>query len=168
MVNAARRFVSGALLGAGLFALATLSAAEAAGPTLTVEGKINGSSAMGELQLQRSELEALGTVVVETRTPWHDGPTTFEGVSLYKLMDHVGAAGETVKAIALNDYSSVIPLSDVVEHGPILAFKTNGEYMSVRNKGPYFVIYPYDSSPDLQAQKYYARSVWQVTRLVVD
>jgi hypothetical protein len=168
MVNAARLYIMGGLVAAGVFALVAGSTAEAAGPTLTVEGSINGSSGMGELQLERSELEALGTVVVETRTPWHDGPVTFEGVSLHVLMDHVGAAGETVKAIALNDYSSVIPLSDFEEHGVILAFKSDGEYMSVRNNGPYFIIYPYDSSPDLQAQKYYARSVWQVTRLVVE
>jgi hypothetical protein len=49
----------------------------------------------------------------------------------------------------------------------ILAIKRNGEYMSVRDKGPLFVIYPYDSSPDLKSQTYYARSAWQVAKIDV-
>ena len=39
--------------------------------------------------------------------------------------------------------------------------------MPVRDKGPFFVIYPYDSKPELKSQVYYARSVWQVKRLEV-
>jgi hypothetical protein len=29
------------------------------------------------------------------------------------------------------------------------------------------LIYPFDSNPDLKAQKYYSRSVWQVARIEV-
>jgi hypothetical protein len=39
--------------------------------------------------------------------------------------------------------------------------------MTVRDKGPLFIIYPYDSNPDLKAQKYYSRSVWQIARIEV-
>ena len=43
----------------------------------------------------------------------------------------------------------------------ILALKRDGEYMTVR-AGPIFIVYPFDSNPDLKVQKYYSRSVWQV------
>jgi hypothetical protein len=49
----------------------------------------------------------------------------------------------------------------------ILALKRNGEYMPVRDKGPLFVIYPFDSKPELKTQTYYGRSVWQVAKIVV-
>ena len=39
--------------------------------------------------------------------------------------------------------------------------------MPVREKGPLFIVYPYDSAPEIRHQKYYSRSAWQVARMVV-
>lgn len=39
--------------------------------------------------------------------------------------------------------------------------------MPVRDKGPLFIVYPYDSNPEIKSQTYYTRSVWQVARLEV-
>ena len=39
--------------------------------------------------------------------------------------------------------------------------------MPVRDKGPFFIIYPYDSSAALRTEQYYARSAWQVASLTV-
>ena len=39
--------------------------------------------------------------------------------------------------------------------------------MPVRDKGPLFVVYPYDSDPELRSQKFYSRSAWQVKSLIV-
>lgn len=91
----------------------------------------------------------------------------FEGVSMDKLMKLVGATGERVMVVALNDYTTEIPMEDFGKFNVILAIKRNGEYMPVRDKGPLFVIYPYDSSPDLKTQTYYARSAWQVAKIIV-
>jgi hypothetical protein len=104
---------------------------------------------------------------VETKTPWYKDSVKFEGVPLDRLMAHVGAKGERVQAIALNDYSVEIPMEDFAKHRAILALKRDGEYMSVRDKGPLFVVYPYDSDPELRSQKFYSRSAWQVNRLIV-
>jgi hypothetical protein len=68
---------------------------------------------------------------------------------------------------ALNDYSSDIPFSDIAKYNVILATKQNGQYMSVRDKGPLFIVYPFDSDPELKHQTYYGRSVWQVSRITV-
>jgi hypothetical protein len=106
-------------------------------------------------------------VSFETKTPWYDGPVMFEGVPLAKVMAEVGAKGDRIQAVALNDYSSEIPIEDVAKYNVILALKRNGEYMPVRDKGPLFVVYPYDSDPELKSQKFYSRSVWQVKALLV-
>lgn len=79
----------------------------------------------------------------------------------------VGAQGTEVVAIALNDYRTTIPLKDFDDFDVILALKRDKQYMPVSDKGPLFVVYPYDSAPELHAQKYYARSIWQLTRLIV-
>lgn len=85
-----------------------------------------------------------------------------------KLMDYVGAKGSIVKVTALNDYTTVIPLSDFNKYNVILALKINGEYMRVRDKGPLFIVYPYDSKPELNNQVYYSRSAWQVSRMSIE
>lgn len=132
-------------------------------PLLIVSGKIDKASA----QFDRAALEALGMVSVVTNTPWYKEPVNFEGVPLAKLMAAVGAKGDRLSVVALNDYSAELPMEDVNKYNVILALKRNGEYMPVRDKGPLFVIYPFDSDPDLKNQKFYSRSVWQVARIEV-
>ena len=83
-------------------------------------------------------------------------------------MKTVGAQGHTVTAIALNDYVTTIPIEDFAKYGAILALKRDGTYMSVRDKGPLFIVYPYDSNPDLQSQTYFGRSAWQVMKLIIE
>jgi len=136
-------------------------------PILTISGKISVTNKDNTAQFDRAMLESLGLVAIETTTPWHDGKVRFEGVSLDKLMKQVGASGQRVVVVALNDYTTEIPMEDFGKFNVILAIKLNGEYMSVRDKGPLFVIYPYDSNPDLKSQTYYARSAWQVAKIDV-
>ena len=134
---------------------------------LTVSGKIAKPNAGDHAAFSRAALEALGNDGFETNTPWYDKPVRFDGVKMARLMQAVGAAGTTVTAIALNDYTTEIPISDFAAYGVILALKRNGEYMPVRDKGPLFIVYPYDSASELRAQQYYSRSAWQVAKLVV-
>ncbi len=162
-------------LAVGLAAPLPFAASRAAGslaapreaPILTISGKIGITNAQGAAQFDRSMLEAVGMELIETTTPWYSGTVRFEGVPLRKLMLAVGASGENVAVVALNDYSSEIPVADFEKYNVILALKRNSEYMPVRDKGPLFVVYPYDSAPELKTQKFYSRSVWQVARLVV-
>lgn len=164
---------SRALIAACVLAMLTPAQAETLGtPTgetiLTVSGKIASTNVDGTAQFDRAMLEALGTVSFETRTPWRDGVTRFEGVPLETLMTAVGASGETVTATALNDYVTDIPISDFARFAPIVALKRDGAYMTVRDHGPLFIVYPYDSDPDLQNQTYFSRSAWQLRTLVVE
>ncbi len=137
-------------------------------PILIVSGHISNTNVDGTAQFDREMLEGLGIVTIETKTPWYDGKSRFDGVSLSRLMDFVGASGVTVTAVALNDYVSTIPMEDFTKFNAILAMKRDGNYMPVRDKGPLFIIYPYDSLPELQTQTYYTRSAWQVAKLIVE
>lgn len=135
---------------------------------LSVSGRIEASNKDGSAEFDRSMLEALGTESFETTTPWYNGPVKFEGVRMQKLMQAVGAFGKVVTAIALNDYTTDIPIADFEHYGVLLAMKRDGNDMPVRDKGPLFIVYPYDSKPELKSQKFYSRSAWQVSKLEVD
>jgi hypothetical protein len=153
-------------LGAGFAGAASLDQPSDE-PILTVAGSIGVTNKDGTAQFDRQMLEALGAVSFETTTPWYSGPVTFEGVPLAKVMDAVQARGDTLLAIALNNYSAELPMEDARKYNVILAYKRNGEYMTVREKGPLFIVYPYDSVAELKNQKFYSRSVWQLSRLEV-
>lgn len=167
-----KQVIIGALMGLMGMAVASLAMADplpspTEKPILTIAGNISTANKNGEAQFDRPMLESLGLLTVETTTPWYTGPVKFEGVSLDKLMKLVGASGERAVVVALNDYSSEIPMADFAKYNVILALKRNGEYMPVKDKGPLFVIYPFDSVPELKSQTYYGRAVWQVAKIIV-
>jgi hypothetical protein len=162
----------GVLLGAG--AIAASPRARAASlplpterPILTITGKITNFNRDDAAVFDRPMLEALGMSGFETKTPWYDNPVRFDGVRMDRLMEAVGASGDHVLAYALNDYSTELPVSDFAKYNVLLAMKRDGQYMPVRDKGPLFIVYPYDSDPDLRHQRFYSRSAWQLARLAV-
>jgi hypothetical protein len=137
-------------------------------PVLTVTGKITVTNDDGKAVFDRQMLEALGETAFSTATPWYDGPHKFEGVPLDKLLDILGATGGRLVVTALNDYVTEIPIEDARKFGVILALKRDGQYMPISDKGPIFIIYPFDSNSELKAQVYYKRSAWQVSRIEVE
>ncbi|MFN4010499.1 MAG: oxidoreductase [Pannonibacter sp.] len=152
------------------FALALclgLSAPAAAGDdkaiVLTVEGNIEGERQTFTI----ADLEAMGTEQMTTTTPWHDGAVTFEGVAMARLLQHVKAQGETTEVTALNAYFVDIPTEDLIRNGAVLALKRDGNYMAVTDKGPLFLIYPFDANPALRTEVHYSRSVWQVSSIAI-
>jgi len=112
-------------------------------------------------------LDAMGTQTVETTTIWTEGVQTFEGVSLHLLLQEMAVGQGMLRATAINDYSVEIPTSDAVENGPIVAMRLNGNEMSVRDKGPLWIIYPYDSDAEYQTEVIYSRSIWQLDRIEI-
>ncbi len=135
---------------------------------LTLSGNIKNTNEDGKAVFDIASLEKLGMVSFQTTSPWYNGRTTFTGIPLQKLMDYVGAEGSVVRITALNDYTTVVPLNDFKKYNVILALKVNGEYMRIRDKGPLFVVYPYDSMPELNNQIYYSRSAWQVSKMNIE
>ena len=166
-----RRSLTAALMTTALPRIAR--AAEPGLPTptgkviLTISGRIGAFNVGQTACFDREMLEALDWSSFTTATPWYDSPVTFAGVHMSKLMQTVQAAGDAVVAAALNDYETRIPMGDFNQFNVLLALKRNAEYMPVREKGPLFIVYPYDSDPELKSQKYYGRSAWQLARLVV-
>ena len=107
------------------------------------------------VRAERLAIFALGTVFLAGPAATETSPAA------------VGATGGRVTAIALNDYACELPIEDFAKYNVIPALERDGQYMPVRDKGPLFFVYPYDNSPELRSQKFYSRSVWQVSRLVV-
>ena len=155
----------------GLLLTSAAAAAPLAAPTgpvvLTVTGAITNTNNGAAAEFDMAMLDALNSRTTVTKTPWYDGAETFKGPLGSALLEAVGAEGTTLKVLALNDYESDIPMSDFTDYPVILATTLGGAPMSVREKGPIFVIYPFDEKPDLNNETYYGRSAWQVKSIEV-
>jgi hypothetical protein len=134
---------------------------------LTVSGPLEVTNVKNTAQFDMDMLQSLDNTTFETRTIWTEGKHRFEGVSLAKLVEYLGIEGESLRATAINDYAVEIPLDDALEEGPIIAYKMNGEIMSLRDKGPLWIVYPFDSNPSYSTEVTYARSIWQLDRIEV-
>ncbi len=138
------------------------------GPVLlTVTGEIAVTNRDGAAEFDRAMLEALGLRELTTTTIWTEGIQVFSGVPLKALTDFLGVEGGTLRAIAINDYVTSIPYSDAAEDLALLAMDRNGAPMSVRAKGPIWVVYPFDTDPRFQSETYHARSIWQMRSIEV-
>lgn len=136
-------------------------------PLLVVSGAISNTNVGETASFDFDMLEDLDTVTFTTKTIWTDGDQTFTGVQLSDLMELVGAEGDVIKATAINDYAVDIPREDWVDDGPIVAFLNNGETMPVRQKGPLWIVYPFDQNPEYQTEQIYSRAIWQLDRIIV-
>jgi len=119
--------------------------------------------------LGRAALDAMGPVTFTTSSIWTDGQHSFTGVPLARLAQ-VFALDPNSEIIlrALNDYEVQMPLAEATPEAPILAYEMDGKPMSVRDKGPIWVVYPYDADPKAyQTVTAFARSVWQLDRIEV-
>lgn len=134
---------------------------------LTVTGNITETNAEGAAQFDLDMLRALPAEQITTTTIWTAGPQQFTGVSLEALLRHLGASGQTLRATAINDYQVQIPTQDAQPDGPIIAYDLNGAPMSVRDKGPLWVVYPYDSASRYRTEVIYSRSIWQLDRIEI-
>ncbi|MBO9476733.1 oxidoreductase [Shimia sp. R11_0] len=150
-----------------VFAVGLPTLASAEDTLLTVSGEVAATEQGQAWSFTVEDLREMPKTTFETETIWTDGVQVFEGVSLDVLLDHVGAQGETIRATAANDYAITIPSGDAVSGGPIVAYLRNGQEMSLRDKGPLWIVYPFDDNVIYKSEEYYSRSIWQLNRIEV-
>ena len=141
---------------------------EPTGPViLTVGGRIKSGKLV---RFDLATLESLGLIRFTTPTSWTTEPAAFEGVLLSALLDIVGAdpAATTLNLIALNDFESPAPIADGRKWPVMLALKRDGEYMSRRDRGPIWMIYPQHAYPEVGQREYFSRWVWQLKAITVE
>lgn len=136
-------------------------------PILSVSGAVSVKNAGEVARFDMKMLEALPQHSFTTRTPWYNRPVKFTGPLLVDVLAAVGAKGESVLATAINDYTITIPMADARTHKVIVARLLDDKPMPVREKGPLFVIYPFDSDAALRTSTYYERSIWQLKALEI-
>ncbi len=161
-----RLFTASALLCALALSSAALALdAPKERPILVISGKIAAKNAGEVARFDMKMIEALPQHSFTTSTPWFDRPVKFTGPLLADVLAAVKASGSNVSAVAINDYRITIPAADAAKFQVIVARLIDDKPIPVREKGPLFVIYPFDSDARLRTSIYYERSIWQLKAL---
>jgi hypothetical protein len=134
---------------------------------LTITGRVRLPNAGQTAQFDMAMLERLPQHSFSTRTPWYPGPRKFTGPLLRDVLAAGGAEGSNLRAFALNDYRVDLPAEDAQRWDVIVARLLDDKPMAVRDKGPLFIIYPFDAHAELRSTVYYSRSAWQLKTLEV-
>lgn len=116
------------------------------------------------------ELLEIDKTEIRTSTDWTDGVLTFTGPL---VRDVIAAVMQTTElpedgsalAIAINEYVVEIPITDFSRYDVIFALEMEGERLTLRDKGPIWIVYPRDDHPQLVDPTVNARWVWQLERL---
>ena len=138
------------------------------GPVLlVVTGDITRANGPDRASFDLDMLKQIGLTSLVTATPWTKGTSRFEGVLARDLLNYVGARGDHITAISMNNYLVEIPIKDFVDHDVIFALKGNGKYLGVRDMGPVLIVYPFDRDASLWTESVFTRCVLQLGAVYV-
>jgi hypothetical protein len=139
----------------------TAQEAEIAGP-IVLEIEVQGRDTV---RFDIAALEALPQQSFSTTTIWTEGAIEFSGPSLTAVLGVAGLGMEPVYAYASNGYGVTLTFPPGDELSPIIATRIDGEPISRREKGPLWVMFPFDNDAALRNAEVFGQSIWHLVRL---
>lgn len=135
---------------------------------LTVSGNVDDSLPEGGLHLTLAQLQNLPQRTYVTDNAWINEPQYFKGPKLTDVLKLAGAKSTALVLEALNDYHVELDVTEIERLEPILAWSNNDKVMTVRNKGPLWLIFNIKSQPKLDELHFNDYMIWQLNHIVVN
>jgi hypothetical protein len=140
------------------FGVAAASGAYAQDGSLTIT---DGSQTV---TLTAEQIAALPQTTIETSTAWTEGKHKFSGPTFADVFNAAGLAGETVTIEASDGYAIELPRGTLVDDGAILTTAMDDQPLPA-DKAPYWVIFNYDQSPEMNDQNHRDWSIWAISKI---
>lgn len=134
---------------------------------LTLTGRVHAPNLARQADFDMKILERMAQTSFTTRTPWYAHARRFTGPLLRDVLIAARAEGTQLQLNSLNDYRVMFPVDDAMRYDVIIARLIDGQAIAVRDKGPLFVIYPFDNHPELRSSTHYSRCAWQLRSIEV-
>ncbi|MAU45366.1 MAG: hypothetical protein HWE37_20925 [Rhodobacteraceae bacterium] len=159
------------LSGLARLAAPLLLATVCAGPVLAEDTLLAIETADGTVtELDRDTLEAMTSRDFSTETQWTWEEKKFSGPVLREVLASAGLEHGVIALVADDGYEMKIDLDADAEYltadYPIIATRIDDAPFEVTESGPLWVMFPYDSHPELNVEKVYSMSIWQLKRIV--
>ncbi|WP_228744395.1 putative pterin-binding protein [Marinobacter salsuginis] len=134
-----------------------------AAPKLTI------TSGASTLVLDRNELESFPQTTFSTTSPYFDGEVQFSGPTLERVLETFGVSGQSqITLTALNNYKVTGSLEELLSLDAIIATRRESKTMSVRDRGPFWVILPLSERPELDTEDFHRYMVWQLSGIELE
>ena len=118
------------------------------------------------IAVSKSDLESLAQRIIKTSNDYVDGVAEFRGPSVQDVISLIGrSSARQARMISTNRYEVEIELAELDRFGAILAMEMNGEPLTLRDKGPIWLMYPMDSYAELSDRGFNSRLVWQLEQI---
>lgn len=132
---------------------------------LMISGNISNTNHADGAAFDLQMLEAMPATSFATKTDWTEGLTRFTGVKLSEILEAVGSKTWKITMTAEDGYIYELEREIDSKYPVIIAYKKNDEYMSLRNLGPLWLMFPFDDYPELYTEENRAASIWQLTHM---
>ena len=113
-------------------------------------------------QYNVAQLLEVQTKELITLTPWTNGEPTFKGLNLITLLQKHNITSGQLTFTALNDYSITITVKDLFDAQAFLAMYQDDKILRVREKGPFWLIFPWSYRSELINTTVSSWSIWQI------
>ena len=135
---------------------------------LKVTGNISATNVGDAAHFDRKMLEQLPSASFVTGTPWTSKAHRWEGVLVSELLRHIGAGSQSFVASALDDYKVHVKGIDFTKYPVIFALKQDDKVLVLRNKGPIWLMFPWDDFPEIHNETNLSLSIWQLSEIKID
>ncbi len=129
---------------------------------------IDGTGTVVASFTQTEAEDRFGLREIVTSTPWTSRKIRFSGIDGETLLKAAGVSGETVTAIALDDYAATLTWDDIVAHDVIFATRMNGKPLTIANKGPFWIMFDFDAASEREMAELLSKSVWHMVEIEVE
>ncbi len=117
------------------------------------------------------KVDALSQQRATTHSPFFPGTKTFSGPLLADLLAAALSAepkeSTPIKLVALNNYSIQTTFGKLKHADAIVATRKNDLPMSIRDRGPFWIIFPLTKRPDLENEDFYRLIIWQLSDIII-
>ncbi|MDX1737251.1 MAG: molybdopterin-dependent oxidoreductase, partial [Alphaproteobacteria bacterium] len=134
----------------GTFSIVGVSNSQTEMPNTEILLRVFSESPDGRVELTLTEqtFSSFAQKEIKTTTPWTDGENSFKGVLIRDILIALGLPQKQygnvkIHAYASNDYTVEIPYEDAFKYDVIIARSMNNTPLSLRTKGPLWIIYPW-------------------------
>ena len=133
--------------------------------------ELSGTNSKGEavtVAMTRPAADEFGLTEIQTKlVSQGEDLHKVKGITVSGLIKRYDLVGVSLAIEALDGYSVDVPRSDIDSYPAVIGLEIDGKPISVRERGPAWLIYPVSGFKELDSPEFEARSVWQIKAIKV-
>ncbi len=99
---------------------------------------------------------------LSTMTPWTNAVDQYKAIPLKSILGSIINKYDTLHLKAENGFEVHENIRFLLDADAFLAFKKNGQFMRLRDKGPVWLLFPYSQRPKLDDAFHNQVAVWML------